>query len=125
MAISWAGGLVVHGGVDPRLPLETQTPEALQNTRSVPSGAGYDGPFWYEGYEGPPRVFFGHTVLETPVETEWAVGLDTGCVYGGSLSAYDLRRERFYDVPAQVADRPRSEEKIVSPAATAKQYETG
>lgn len=58
-----------------------------------PNGDGYDGPFWFETYEGPPRVFFGHTVLEEPFEREWTVGLDTGCVYGGTVTAYDVCEE--------------------------------
>lgn len=119
VAISWDGGLVVHGGVDPRRPIAEQSIDELQNTRSIPPSAGYEGPFWYERYEGSPRVFFGHTVLEAPIETDHAVGLDTGCVYGGSLSAYDLRRERVHDVPAEIARKPRSDSKIVSPSTLA------
>ncbi len=78
-----------------------------------PNGDGYDGPFWFETYEGPPRVFFGHTVLAEPVDREWAVGLDTGCVYGGDLTAYDVRRERFLSVPGATLE-DRSSEKIVT-----------
>lgn len=118
VAISWDGGLVVHGGVDPRRPLPEQSVDDLQNTRSLAPDGGYDGPFWYEQYEGSPRVFFGHTVLEEPIETEWAVGLDTGCVYGGSLTAYDLRRGRFKSVPALRPGQSRSDSKIV-PSTTA------
>ena len=120
VAISWNGGLVVHGGVDPRRPLAEHTVDQLQNTRSLDPDGGYDGPFWYEQYERSPRVFFGHTVLESPIETRSAVGLDTGCVYGGSLTAYDLREDRFYDVPARRPGRSRSESKIVSPTTKSK-----
>ena len=119
VAISWEGGLVVHGGVDPRRPLAEHTIDELQNTRSIPPGGGYDGPFWYEQYDDRPRVFFGHTVLDEPVETDCAVGLDTGCVYGGALTAYDLRGDRFYDVPALKVRQSRSDSKIVSPSKIA------
>ncbi len=118
VAISWDGGLVVHGGVDPRRPLAEQSVDELQNTRSLVAGGGYDGPFWYEHYEGSPRVFFGHTVLEEPIDSEWAVGLDTGCVYGGSLTAYDLRRGRLKSVPALRSGQSRSDSKI-APSTTA------
>ena len=111
-AISWDGALVVHGGVDPSRPLVGHSGEDVLTMRA-PAGSGYDGPFWFDAYEGPPRVFFGHTVLDDPLETEWAVGLDTGCVYGGSLTAYDVRRERFVSVSTD-AHVVRSEEKIVS-----------
>ncbi|MGQ3414328.1 metallophosphoesterase family protein [Natrinema sp. LN54] len=96
-AISWDGGLVVHGGVDPSRPLSGHSGDDVLTMRS-PDGDGYDGPFWFETYEGPPRVFFGHTVLEEPIEREWAVGLDTGCVYGGDLTAYDVRRDELRSV---------------------------
>ncbi|WP_049923689.1 metallophosphoesterase [Halopiger djelfimassiliensis] len=111
-AISWDGGLVVHGGVDPSRPLSAHSREDVLTMRS-PDGDGYDGPFWFETYEGPPRVFFGHTVLAEPIEREWAVGLDTGCVYGGDLTAYDVRRKEFVRVsgPDHV---DRASEKIVT-----------
>lgn len=100
-AISFDDALVTHAGVDPRKPLAEQTPTDLLEVRSIPPGNGYDGPFWFEGYEEPPRVFFGHTVFPEPHVGRWAVGLDTGCVYGGTLSAYDGRRERVVSVPAE------------------------
>lgn len=114
VAIGWNDGLVVHGGVDPRMSLAEHTVDDLQNTRSIAPEGGYEPPFWYDRYEGPRRVFFGHTVLEEPIERRWAVGLDTGCVYGGSLTAYDLRNERFRSVPAHRPGLDRSDAKIVS-----------
>ncbi|RLM53003.1 serine/threonine protein phosphatase, partial [Halorubrum sp. Atlit-26R] len=88
----------------------------LQNTRSLVPGGSYDSPYWYEEYAGPPRVFFGHTVLDEPVVSEWAVGLDTGCVYGGSLTAYDLREETLTAVPALRGGVDRSDAKVVDVA---------
>lgn len=116
VAISWDGGLVVHGGVDPRRPLADHTVEDLQTTRSLSPDGGYDGPFWYERYSGSPRIFFGHTVLESPIVTDATVGLDTGCVYGGSLTAYNLRQGHFYNVPAREPGLQRSDSKIVTPS---------
>ncbi|SEP71025.1 metallophosphoesterase family protein [Natrinema salaciae] len=110
-AISWDGGLVVHGGVDPTRPLSAHSADDVSTMRS-PNGDGYDGPFWFERYDGPPRVFFGHTVLAEPIERAWAVGLDTGCVYGGTLTAYDVGRERTIRVPG-TGHVDRSAEKIV------------
>jgi serine/threonine protein phosphatase 1 len=117
VAISWEDELVVHGGVDPRKPLEEQTPAELLECRSIASGGSYARPFWFERYEGPPRVFFGHTVLERPVERKSAVGLDTGCVYGGRLTAFDWRAGEFRSVGGG-ADLDRSEDSIVTPRET-------
>jgi serine/threonine protein phosphatase 1 len=114
VAVSWEGELVVHGGIDPRKPLADHTVEDLTETRSLGTGGSYRRPFWFERYRGPPRVFFGHTVLERPVDREWAVGLDTGCVYGGALTAYDWRAGEFVSVPGG-ADLDRSEDSIVVP----------
>jgi len=115
VAISWQETLVVHGGVDPRKPLAEHDVDDLQNTRSIaPDGGSYDRPFWFDAYEGPDRVFFGHTPLAVPVRREYAVGLDTGCVYGNELTAFDWRRDEVTAVPGrEIEHRPDS--KFVSP----------
>jgi predicted phosphodiesterase len=88
---------VVHGGLQPDRRLAEQDPAEVMTLRSL-DGGGYEGPFWFDEYAGPPRVCFGHTVLAGALETEWAIGLDTGCVYGGELTAYDVRDDRFLSV---------------------------
>ncbi|MGM0590499.1 MAG: metallophosphoesterase family protein [Halobacteriota archaeon] len=118
VAISWAESLVVHGGVDPRMQLSAHGVDDLQNTRSLVPGGSYDPPFWFDAYEGPHRVFFGHTVLERPVHREYAVGLDTGCVYGGDLTAYDWRREEFVTVSPDRTVQERPDSKFLRPRRT-------
>ncbi|MFC7098396.1 metallophosphoesterase family protein [Halobaculum marinum] len=122
VAISWAGddetpgALVVHGGVDPRVPLAEHTVDDLQNNRSLLPGGSYgDRPYWWEQYDGPQRVFFGHTVLAQPVVREFAVGLDTGCVYGGELTAYDWREDAFVTVAPEETAEERADRKILEP----------
>jgi len=114
VAISFDDILVVHGGIDPQRPLEDHTVEELLAMRA-PHGNGYDGPFWYDDYDGPYRVFFGHTVHDHPVDREHAVGLDTGCVYGGTLTAYDYRNDEFIAVEAKT-HQERASSKVVDPA---------
>lgn len=116
--ISWEGHAVVHGGVDPDRPPADHSAEELRNMRNPIADGDYDGPFWWEYYEGPPRVFFGHTPLDGPVDRADAVGLDTGCVYGGSLTAYDVGRRRFVSVPARETYQRRAPDKTVSPKRT-------
>ncbi|MEM4780631.1 MAG: metallophosphoesterase family protein [Halalkalicoccus sp.] len=115
LTISWEGALVAHAGVDPRKALADQTADDFLEFRSLDPAGSYDRPFWFERYEGPPTVFFGHTVLAEPVDREHAVGLDTGCVYGNALTAYDWHDERFLSVPVERPLVDRSESKIVTP----------
>lgn len=114
VAISLDDALVVHGGVDTRKPLAAQSASDLLTTRAIPPENGYDGPFWFDRYDGPPRVFFGHTVLDAPLVTEDAVGLDTGCVYGGTLTAYDLDTGETVSVPGH-EHQQRADEAILTP----------
>lgn len=120
VVLSWDDQLVVHGGVDPRKSLPEHSVDDLQNMRSLVPDGSYDRPFWFERHDGPQRVFFGHTVLDTPVETDWAIGLDTGCVYGGNLTAYDVKNEAFVAVSRNDPGKSRSENKIATPPYTAR-----
>ena len=96
---SWC---VVHAGVVPGRPLCDNCVEDLTRLRRV-DGPGR--PYWYEVYGGPELVLFGHTPSRLPrVERRGsspvAIGLDTGCVYGGSLTAYSPELDEFVRVPA-------------------------
>jgi serine/threonine protein phosphatase 1 len=113
LVVSWEDAMAVHGGVNPTEPLSAHEANDLLEMRSVPPGNSYDGPFWFERHDGPPRVFFGHTVLADPFVSDWAIGLDTGCVYGGSLTAYDYRRDELISVPAEQTYQSRPDEKIL------------
>ena len=111
--VSWGDSMVVHGGVHPEDSLDTHDTDEILEMRSVPAGNGYDGPFWFEQYDRKPRVFFGHTVLAEPYVSDSAIGLDTGCVYGGSLTAYDCREDSFISVPAERTYQSRDDSKIL------------
>lgn len=118
VVISWDGAMVVHGGVDPRRPLVEQSRRELQTFRSFTSDDEYERPYWFEEYDGDMRVFFGHTVLEEPYESESAVGLDTGCVYGGRLTAYHVGTGRKYSVQPAETYQGRSSDSIAVVRAT-------
>lgn len=112
--LSFGDAIVVHGGVDPRRSLAELDAETLRTARAVPSGAGYDGPFWFEQYEGPHLVYFGHTVLEAPYVSDHAVGLDTGCVYGGRLTAIRHGDGQVTSVDGRFEEWNRPPDQIVS-----------
>jgi bis(5'-nucleosyl)-tetraphosphatase (symmetrical) len=42
---------------------------------------------WAEVWDGPRTIVYGHTPLREPRIDPHAIGLDTGCVYGGWLTA--------------------------------------
>ena len=93
---------VVHAGVEPgRHPSESPL-ESLTRARRV---KGQGSPFWYERYEGPELVLFGHTPGKIPRARMYggrlvALGLDTACVYGGALTAYSPELDQVVSQPA-------------------------
>jgi len=98
--------LVVHGGLVPGLPLEQQDPDMLMNMRTLRSdGTGSrrpdDGPLWGSRWKGPELAIFGHHAVAGLQRHPKAIGLDTGCVYGGRLTAYVLPDDRVVSVPAR------------------------
>ena len=97
---------VVHGGFVPDVPLEEQPAEMMLNLRSIkpdggPSKKMEAGEPWASLWKGPELVIFGHDALRGRQEHPHAIGLDSGCVYGGRLTAYALPDARFYSVKAK------------------------
>ncbi len=63
---------------------------------------------WYEIYDGSESVVYGHTVVDQPRLHGRTIGIDTGCVYGGSLTAYVLPEREFRQVKAKASYARRS-----------------
>ena len=96
------GVSVVHGGFLPKMDV---TPEDVARERDVvprlrwirkkngewtyvPKNQKKDGDvLWPEKWKGDRFVLYGHTPLREPKRDRMALGLDTGCVYGGTLTA--------------------------------------
>lgn len=88
---------VVHAGVDPSLPFEQQAPDTLLRIRTVVAPEKKRGEahvLWGLRYSGPPHIVFGHNAAPGLQLHAWATGLDTGCVYGGRLTAMVLGNEQ-------------------------------
>jgi hypothetical protein len=98
MTLNDGASLFVHAGFDPRLPLDAQEAHFLANVRRLEG----ERP-WYELYGEPRLVVFGHWARREPVVRSNAIGLDTGCVYGGRLTALILPERRLVSVPARRA----------------------
>lgn len=83
--------LVVHAGLDPRVGLDEQQPVNLMNMRSIRDDGRVskriEGQPWASVWAGPELVLFGHDAVRKLQQYPHAIGLDTGCVYGGALSA--------------------------------------
>jgi bis(5'-nucleosyl)-tetraphosphatase (symmetrical) len=58
---------------------------------------------WYEHYRGARTVVFGHWASRGLVRAPRLRGLDTGCVWGGSLTAWSAATDRATSVAARRA----------------------
>lgn len=89
--------VVVHAGFNTSFRLEEQTVRDVTNIRrllwngqegvyeSITSGS--EGTLWAQLWHGPETVVFGHDARTGLQQEPYAIGLDTGCCYGGALSA--------------------------------------
>lgn len=96
--------LVVHAGLRPNVELHSQTTGDLTRIRTLgPDRESEEGTPWYHVYNGEKTVLFGHWPAEEPRRGPRAIGLDTGCVYGHSLTAYIIETDEFVSVKAKRA----------------------
>ncbi|MFZ5801579.1 MAG: metallophosphoesterase [Candidatus Omnitrophota bacterium] len=95
--IKTRGFILVHGGLRPRIPIRKQAFWDLLTLRTIAPG---NRP-WYEFYKGRKLIVHGHWARQELVVRKNVIGLDTGCVYGGSLVALILPERRIVSVPAR------------------------
>ena len=103
--------LVVHAGIRPGVRLDRQMAADMTEMRTMGANpARRKGVPWYEIYRGKKTVLFGHWPAAEPRWGLRAIGLDTGCVYGGRLTAYIIESDEIVSVPArQPYDKPRAQ----------------
>jgi hypothetical protein len=106
---------VVHAGALPGIALSKQDRYHLLHAQCIrpperksywPSKAPEGFTFWANHWTGPERIIFGHTVVDRPFLGEHAVAIDTGCAYGGSLTAIVLPEWRLVSVPSRQPKSP-------------------
>lgn len=87
-------GIYVHGGLQPGRHLSRQTPEWCLWVRDR---------FIHSSYNFGKPVIFGHTVFRMPLVEHNKIGIDTGAVYGGLLTALLLPDMEFIQVAGEQA----------------------
>ena len=102
--------LLVHAGINPDTGLAGSTPDELVYIRTWPPTGGIEGPRWHDhlapggklivfGHDAPAGLVIKRPPGAAPDSRPYLVGLDSACVFGGSLSAYP---------PGKRTARPRS-----------------
>lgn len=126
--LSLGGGwTAVHAGFVPGVPVSRQPPDWTIRLRyvdragcPVPRARGDAGEpgvrRWAEAWTGPESVVYGHfpqrldaPKRDEPVPGVTCLGIDTGCVYGGRLTALVLPAGEIVQVPSRLRPAPVTE----------------
>ncbi len=97
--------LFVHGGVRPNIELEKQDSLDIIWIREE---------FILKNHNLPYIIVFGHTPAEDVMFLDDKIGIDTGCVYGGKLSAVNLTEfiENCPEKPSVLVEKLKKEKII-------------
>lgn len=110
------GVRVVHAGVVPGVPIARQRRKDLLKMRALEEDGSATNSWrersWARDYDEEPHIVFGHNAVSGIQIHPHATGLDSGCVYGGRLTAMVLedgqppppisrRDEVLFSVPAK------------------------
>ncbi|MBX9808801.1 metallophosphoesterase [Candidatus Gracilibacteria bacterium] len=85
--------ILVHGGLHPEYGINT--PKEISTLIRV-----IDDKPWYEFYNGTKPVIYGHWAVEGLRMRKNTIGIDTGCCFGGHLTAYCLETREIWQVRA-------------------------
>jgi len=103
-----ANSLVVHGGFHPAMPWRKQTSDMVTTIQVIDADGQArmrkdcpHGTPWAEFWNGPEFVVYGHTPRREVAVHPHAIGIDTGCVHGGFLTAMVLPERRRIQIPAR------------------------
>jgi serine/threonine protein phosphatase 1 len=85
-------GIYAHAGIEPGVHLTRQVSSYCLWVRDE---------FIRSPYKFSKPVVFGHTVFREPLVQENKIGIDTGAVYGGKLTALLLPEKKFISVDGE------------------------
>jgi len=89
--------IIVHAGFDPVIAFKDNTHDMLVSVRTLE----HTGSPWFDGYFGSKHIYFGHWAKLGLFFGKNVTNLDTGCVYGGTLSGYIIEENRLIQIPAK------------------------
>jgi bis(5'-nucleosyl)-tetraphosphatase (symmetrical) len=110
--LRFGGITVVHGGLQNSMVLEnlsSREHQKLLRLRYLDKAGDFvthgketeDSIFWADVYDGNQGfVVYGHQWFHEPKITQYAIGIDTGCVYNNKLSAvvFDFEKPNTYAI---------------------------
>lgn len=98
----------VHGGFLPGIPWRRQSASVVTQVQLVDKtgnprrrGEYSRGKFWADLWKQEPFVVYGHTPRPKVYRTTQSIGIDTGCVWGGRLTALILPDKKILQVSAR------------------------
>ena len=102
------GVVLVHGGFLPNQSWRRQPARIVTRVQMIDKegnprkrAEAPNSPHWSELWQGPPFVIYGHTPRPEVSRLRWSLGIDTGCVLGGHLTACVLPGKRIVQVRAR------------------------
>ncbi|MFU8847315.1 MAG: metallophosphoesterase [Opitutales bacterium] len=102
--------VLVHGGFLPNQPWQTQNVDLITRIQVIDKDGNPakrsdapDAKPWADYWGGQPFVIYGHTPRPNVLERPGSIGIDTGCVYGGHLTAYIIEDQSLVQVRARKA----------------------
>lgn len=98
----------VHGGFHPHIPWKTQPAHVVTHIQMIDKegkprrrGEDTDSKFWADLWLEGPFVVYGHTPRPEIYRNVNSLGIDTGCVWGGRLTALILPQNEIVQVDAE------------------------
>ncbi len=100
----------VHGGFLPGQPWASQPIEVTTRIQVIDADGrpakrsdAPEAPPWADTWTAPPFVVYGHTPRANVIQRPGSIGIDTGCVYGGHLTAFIVDDQSLVQVRARQA----------------------
>ncbi|KAL7536647.1 hypothetical protein ACHAXR_008898 [Thalassiosira sp. AJA248-18] len=90
--------IIVHAGLVPTIGLENQETKTMVNVRNLMVNDISQA--WAKVWQGPELIIFGHDAKRGLQHEEYAIGLDSGCVYGKKLTGLILPERELVSVDA-------------------------